>query len=98
MVRQRAAALEGRFTRTSSGPLFRWIHATSVEQLLWLYEFLYGRVWRYRWFARASKRVIGACSGRTLGPVIDSAAPDLVLSTYPMASTALEWLRHHRGL
>lgn len=81
-----------------SGPLFRWIYETSVRRLPGLYEFFYGRVWRYRWFARASKRVIGAWSGRKLGPVIDSAAPDMVLSTYPMATTGLEWLRQHRGL
>lgn len=80
------------------GPLFRRIYATSVERLPWLYEFFYGRMWRYRWFARAAKRVIGAWSGRTLAPVIDEVAPDLVVSTYPMASTGLEWLRGHRGL
>ena len=30
--------------------------------------------------------------------MIDDAAPDMVISTYPMATTGLEWLRRHRGL
>lgn len=81
-----------------SGPLFRRIYATSVERLPRLYDFFYGSVWRYRWFARASKRVIGAWSGRRLAPVIDRVRPDIVVSTYPMGTTGLEWLRRRRGM
>ncbi|MEU6641519.1 wax ester/triacylglycerol synthase domain-containing protein [Saccharomonospora sp. NPDC046836] len=81
-----------------TGPLFRRIYAVSVTRLPWLYEFFYASIWRHRWFARAAKRVIGAWSGRRLAPHIDRARPDLVLSTYPMGTTGLEWLRRHRGL
>ncbi|PRX45902.1 UDP-N-acetylglucosamine:LPS N-acetylglucosamine transferase [Prauserella shujinwangii] len=81
-----------------TGPLFRWIYANSVERTPGLYDFFYGSVWRYRWFARAAKRFIGVWSGRRLAPVLDRERPDLVLSTYPMGSTGLEWLRRHRGL
>ncbi|WP_307849566.1 wax ester/triacylglycerol synthase domain-containing protein [Qaidamihabitans albus] len=81
-----------------TGPLFRWIYATSVERLPRLYDFFYSSVWRYRWFARAAKLFIGVWTGRRLAPAIDDLRPDLVLSTYPMASTGLEWLRRHRGL
>ncbi|MFC4003520.1 wax ester/triacylglycerol synthase domain-containing protein [Prauserella oleivorans] len=81
-----------------TGPAFRWIYRVAVERLPWLYEFFYAWVWHHRWFARAAKRVIGAWSGRALAPHIDGARPDIVLSTYPMGSTGLEWLRRHRGL
>ncbi|MBA8930680.1 UDP-N-acetylglucosamine:LPS N-acetylglucosamine transferase [Kutzneria viridogrisea] len=80
------------------GPFFRRVYRTSVQRLPWLYEVFYGAVWRHRWFARSAKRVIGAWAGRKLASVLDRIGPDLVLSTYPMASTGLEWLRHHRGL
>ncbi|MFF5989626.1 wax ester/triacylglycerol synthase domain-containing protein [Prauserella flavalba] len=81
-----------------TGPVFRWIYATSVERLPWLYEFFYASVWHHRWFAKAAKRVIGAWSGRRLAAVIDAVRPDAIVSTYPMGSTGLEWLRRHRGL
>ncbi|TWE27926.1 UDP-N-acetylglucosamine:LPS N-acetylglucosamine transferase [Prauserella muralis] len=81
-----------------TGPAFRRIYTTSVERLPWLYEFFYASVWHHGWFARAAKRVIGAWSGRRLATHLDRIRPDLVVSTYPMGSTGLEWLRRHRGL
>ncbi|MBV9848018.1 MAG: glycosyltransferase [Kutzneria sp.] len=80
-----------------SGPLFRRVYVTSVQRLPWLYDAFYRAVRRYRWLAVASKRVIGAWAGRRLAPHLDRIRPDLVLSTYPMASSGLEWLRRHRG-
>ena len=81
-----------------SGPLFRGAYTNGLRSTPWLYEFFYTQVRRRRWLARASKRMIGAWSGRKLAAVIDSAAPDMMISTYPMATTGLEWLRRHRGL
>lgn len=81
-----------------TGPVFRKVYALGVERVPKLYQFFYASLWHYRWFARAAKRVIGAWSGRKLAPVLDSLRPDLVISTYPMGSTGLEWLRRHRGL
>lgn len=80
------------------GPLFRGVYETSVRSLPGLYEYFYGSVWRHRWFAHAAKRVIGAWTGRRLAGAIDRIGPDLIISTYPMASSGLEWLRRHRGL
>ena len=81
-----------------SGPLFRSVYSGSVQRSPWLYEFFYRRVRRWRWLARFSKRLIGEWSGRELAKVIENADPDMVISTYPMASTGLEWLRRRRRL
>jgi WS/DGAT/MGAT family acyltransferase len=80
------------------GPVFRGIYIANVQRLPWLYEFFYDVVRRYRWFARASKRFVGAWCGRKLAVHIDRFQPDLILSTYPMGSNGLEWLRRFRGL
>jgi UDP-N-acetylglucosamine:LPS N-acetylglucosamine transferase len=80
------------------GPVFRRIYVTNVEKTPWLYEFFYDSVWRYRWFARASKRFVGEWAGRRLAARIDQIQPDLILSTYPLGTAGLDWLRRHRGL
>ncbi|GDY28689.1 wax ester/triacylglycerol synthase domain-containing protein [Gandjariella thermophila] len=80
------------------GPLFRRIYTSNVERTPWLYEFFYRSVWRYRWFANSSKRFVGEWSGRRLAPHIDRVRPDLIISTYPLGSAGLAWLRRHRGL
>lgn len=80
------------------GPLFRRIYVGNVERTPWLYEFFYSSLWRHRWFARSSKRFVGAWCGRRLVGHIDRFDPDLILSTYPLGSAGLAWLRAHRGL
>jgi len=80
------------------GRLFRRIYVSNVETTPWLYEFFYSNLWRHRWFARASKRFTGSWCGRRLAEHIDRFDPDLVLSTYPLASSGLAWLRRRRGL
>lgn len=80
------------------GPLFRWIYVSNVQRTPWLYEFFYRSLWRHRWFATASKRFVGAWCGRRLARKIDNYGPDLVLSTYPLGSAGLDWLRRHHRL
>ncbi|WP_052207563.1 wax ester/triacylglycerol synthase domain-containing protein [Sinomonas humi] len=80
------------------GSLFRRIYVTSVEKAPTLYEFFYSALWRHRWFARASKGFTGVWCGSRLAPHIDGFDPDLILSTYPLGSSGLAWLRRHRGL
>ena len=80
------------------GRLFRKIYVSNVETTPWLYEFFYANLWRHRWFARASKRFTGSWCGRRLADHIDHFDPDLVVSTYPLASSGLAWLRLQRGL
>jgi UDP-N-acetylglucosamine:LPS N-acetylglucosamine transferase len=80
------------------GPLFRWIYVSNVQSTPWLYEFFYRSLWRHRWFATASKRFVGVWSGRRLGRELADYRPDLVLSTYPLGSAGLDWLRRHHRL
>ena len=80
------------------GRAFRRIYVSNVETTPWLYEFFYSSLWRRRWFAEASKRFTGTWSGRRLIGVLDRFDPDLIVSTYPLGSSGLAWLRRHRGL
>jgi UDP-N-acetylglucosamine:LPS N-acetylglucosamine transferase len=80
------------------GPLFRWIYVSNVQSTPWLYEFFYRSLWRYRWFAQASKRVVAAWCGRRLAHRVAQLRPDLVISTYPLGTAGLEWLRRHGRL
>ncbi len=80
------------------GPLFRSIYVGNVESTPWLYEFFYSSLWRRRWFARASKRFTGSWCGRMLMRHVDAFDPTIIVSTYPLGTSGLEWLRRHRGL
>ncbi|MEQ7007742.1 wax ester/triacylglycerol synthase domain-containing protein [Actinopolymorpha sp. B17G11] len=80
------------------GPGFCWIYTSSVERAPWLYDFFYGASWRLRFLARGSKRFTGSWAGRRLAGEIDAFVPGIILSTYPLGSAGLSWLRHHRGL
>lgn len=78
------------------GPLFRSIYAINVAHTPWLYEFYYRMLIDHRWFANGSKRFIGSWAGRRLLPLLSELEPDLVCTTYPFGSAAMEWLRRHR--
>lgn len=80
------------------GPAFRQIYVTNVQTTPWLYEFFYESLWQYRWFASASKRFVGAWCGPRLAPVIEEYQPDLIVSTYPLGSAGLQWLREQGRL
>lgn len=80
------------------GRLFRRIYVSNVESTPWLYEFFYSALWRHRWFAQASKAFTGSWCALRLAGHIDKFDPDLILSTYPLATSGLAWLRRHRGL
>ncbi|MFR9775692.1 wax ester/triacylglycerol synthase domain-containing protein [Micromonospora sp. MS34] len=77
---------------------FRRIYVTNVGSTPWLYEFFWSSLWRHRWFAESSKWFTGVWAGRRLAPVVERFDPDLILSTYPLGSAGLAWLRRHRGL
>ncbi|MFJ8577870.1 wax ester/triacylglycerol synthase domain-containing protein [Micromonospora sp. NPDC093277] len=80
------------------GRSFRRTYRTNVAATPWLYEFFWASIWRHRWFATASKWFTGAWAGRGLAPVVEGFDPDLIVSTYPLGSAGLAWLRRHRGL
>jgi UDP-N-acetylglucosamine:LPS N-acetylglucosamine transferase len=80
------------------GPGFRWIYRVNVDTTPWLYDYFYRSLWRYPWFAAASCRFVGAWSGLRLTPVISSYRPDVVVSTYPLGTAGLDWIRRRGGL
>lgn len=80
------------------GPLFRSIYVFNVERTPWLYDLFYAALWRYRWFADASRRFIGAWCGPRLRSVLRRTEPDLVISTYPLGTAGLDWLRRRGEL
>lgn len=80
------------------GPVFRGIYVTNVERTPWLYEFFYSSIRRWRWFANSSKAFVGNWAGRRLGREIERFQPDVIMSTYPLGSAGLAWLRKHGRL
>jgi WS/DGAT/MGAT family acyltransferase len=80
------------------GPLFRGAYVLNIRHTPWLYRFFYASLWRHSWFDTASKAFVGRWVGRHLATTIEDFDPDLILSTYPLGSAGLSWLRRHRGL
>jgi UDP-N-acetylglucosamine:LPS N-acetylglucosamine transferase len=80
------------------GPVLRWIYVTNVRSTPWLYESFYAGLRHHRWFAQASKRFVGAWAGRRLRGRLRTLRPDLILSTYPLGSAGLAWLRRRGQL
>ncbi|RRO18889.1 DUF1298 domain-containing protein [Saccharopolyspora rhizosphaerae] len=77
---------------------FNWIYVTNVETTPWLYDFFYDSLWRYRWFANASRRFVGAWCGPLLRREIRRIRPDLIVSTYPLGTAGLDWMRRRGEL
>jgi UDP-N-acetylglucosamine:LPS N-acetylglucosamine transferase len=63
-----------------------------------LYGFGYDLLVRHPRFAEVCKKVAAAQVGRSLAPLLAEEHPDLVVSTYPMISGGLSWLRAHERL
>lgn len=80
------------------GPVLRRLYRTNVEFSPWLYEFFYEQIKRQRWFAASSKYVIAVWAGRRMASRIADLRPDAIISTYPMGTGGLCWLRRRRGL
>jgi diacylglycerol O-acyltransferase len=79
-------------------PLARAIYRIQVERTPWLYEFFFRVIWRHRWFLESTRRVIGWWCGRRMAPVIGRLRPDVIVSTYPLGSAGLSWLRQRGRL
>lgn len=80
------------------GPALRKLYITNIQRTPALYRFFYASLWRQRWFADAAKATVGLWFARALAPVIDRTRPELIVSTYPMASAGLDWLRRRGRL
>jgi UDP-N-acetylglucosamine:LPS N-acetylglucosamine transferase len=80
------------------GPALGLAHRVSADRTPWLSGLCYRRLWRQPWFAETSGRLTGAWAGRALRPVVAEFLPDLVVSTYPLGTAGLDWLRRRGGL
>lgn len=80
------------------GPLARGAYVGGVESTPGVYDFFYRATRGWRPFTAVTKGIIGAWCGRRLAPLVDAYAPDMIISTYPLGSTGLAWLRRYRGL
>jgi UDP-N-acetylglucosamine:LPS N-acetylglucosamine transferase len=76
----------------------RWSYGFQLSVLPWTYEVFYGLLSRSARFAKLARATVGAFFGRRLAKALASRDPDLVISTYPFGSAALDWLRKKRGL
>ena len=63
----------------------------------WTYAAFYDLLSRSERFAAMARASVGAFFGRRLGKALTGQNPDLVISTYPFGSAALDWLRRTKG-
>jgi diacylglycerol O-acyltransferase len=86
----------------ATGPGFarlsRRFYVTQVERLPRMYAFCYDAMWRHRWYLDSTRRGLGAWFGRRMAPHLRAAAPDVIISTYPLGSAGLSWLRRRGQL
>ncbi|MCW0215113.1 MAG: galactosyldiacylglycerol synthase [Pseudonocardia sp.] len=73
-------------------------YAVTMRVAPGLYGLGYDLLVRHPRFAELCKRVAAARLGRALAPLVGAEHPDLVVSTYPMISGGLAWLRRRGHL
>jgi UDP-N-acetylglucosamine:LPS N-acetylglucosamine transferase len=83
---------------SGAAPLARGFYVSQVRHLPWMYEFFFSAMWRHRWYLESTRRCLGAWFGRRMAPRIRAFGPDLIVSTYPLGSAGLSWLRRHGQL
>jgi len=81
----------------------RWAYSFQLSVLPWTYDVFYHWLSRSERFAGAARVAVGRFFGRRLARALSAKAlegiePDLIISTYPFGSAALDWLREHQGL
>lgn len=74
----------------------RTAYAYQLTKFPWAYEFFYEVIDRHSGVVDVSRVSIGRMFAGAVRREIERVRPDVVLSTYPMASAALAWL-HRRG-
>jgi len=77
--------------------LARVIYSFQLRWAAWSYQVTYDAL-GWRWLAEPLKRLLGAWCGRALLREIADFRPNLIVSTYPIGSAGLDWLRRKRGL
>ena len=86
------------FMGPGAGASMRGAYVTNVQSTPWLYELFFTSLHRMRWFAHASNRVVGTWAAVRLADEIEAFQPDLIVSTYHVASAALATLRRRGEL
>ena len=76
----------------------RWAYEFQLSALPWSYSAFYAWLSRSPGFAGAARKVIGSFFGHHLSRALEAKAPDVVISTYPFGSAALDWLRAKKGM
>lgn len=69
----------------------------QMRALPFTYEVFYDALCRCDRFAAIAKAAIGRFFGRRLQRFLETRDDDLIISTYPFGSAALDWLRAHQG-
>ncbi|GAA4556057.1 MGDG synthase family glycosyltransferase [Pseudonocardia xishanensis] len=101
-MRELWPAAEVREVESTAGPVrdrvLQRSYAVTMRFAPGLYGLGYDLLVRLPRFAALCKRVAAARVGRSLAPLLRAEHPDLVVSTYPMISGGLAWLRERDRL
>jgi UDP-N-acetylglucosamine:LPS N-acetylglucosamine transferase len=90
---ERYDAVEIRGRRFAS--FARAAYAFEIHHAPWFYQGFYDALCRWSWFANPLKRITSWFFAKRIAEVVDRSQPDLVLSTYPYGSAALDWMKRH---
>lgn len=74
-------------------PLARAFYVTQVQRTPRMYEFFFSAMWRHRWYLESTRKGMGSWFGRRMQAPISAFDPDVIISTYPLGSAGLSWLR-----
>jgi diacylglycerol O-acyltransferase / wax synthase len=80
------------------GALARAFYVTQVQRTPRMYEFFFSAMWRHRWYLESTRRGMGWWFGRQMQAPIRAFDPDVIISTYPLGSAGLSWLRRRGQL
>ncbi|MDA8315647.1 MAG: glycosyltransferase [Actinomycetota bacterium] len=78
--------------------LTRWLYEFQLRAFPWSYQLFYDVLCRSDAFARPLKTVTSWFFGQQLERRLAGRRFDVIISTYPLGSGALDWLRRKRGL
>jgi UDP-N-acetylglucosamine:LPS N-acetylglucosamine transferase len=79
-------------------PIARTLYFLQIQRAPWLYDLLFRAIWRHRWYLASTRHLLGIWCGRRMAQEIGAYQPDLIISTYPLGSAGLSWLRRNREL
>ncbi len=75
-----------------------WGYGFQMKVVPLTYEVFYDWLCKSDRFAALAKSAIGSFFGRRLEAFVAAREDDLIISTYPFGSAALDWLRNRRGV